>query len=88
MEWRTELLTLVETFCAATGKSESRVATLAANGGMFFTRIREGGGCNVDNFLKVKRWFAENWPEDTPWPEGVSKSALIDTATPKEAAAS
>lgn len=77
MDWRNEIISLVEAYCAATGLSESRVATLAANGGMFFTRIREGGGCNIDNLLKVKGWFVDNWPEGHLWPEGILRSTAI-----------
>lgn len=71
MDYRLQLLTLAEHYGVASGLSPARVATIVCNHGGFFERLRERKTCTVDTFLKVKRWFDENWPEGTPWPEGV-----------------
>ena len=77
MDYRSQILTLASTFAAATGKSEARIATIAAGSGAFFDRIKDGAGCSVDTYIKVKRWFAANWPDETPWPQGVDHPAVL-----------
>ncbi|WP_376956492.1 hypothetical protein ABNQ39_00440 (plasmid) [Azospirillum sp. A26] len=76
-DYRTQLTLLSETMASATGRSEARLATLAVNHGAFFDRIRGGGGCSVDMYLRVKEWFAENWPENVPWPDGVDRPDIL-----------
>lgn len=71
MDYRDQLLLLAKEYCRATGKSESRVATIVHSQGTFFDRLRSGKGCTVDTYLKVKRWFDENWPAGAAWPVGV-----------------
>lgn len=81
-DYRTQLTLLSQTMSAATGRSEARLATLAANHGAFFDRIRSGGGCSVDMYLRVKKWFADNWPEGVPWPEHVDEPDALPTHLP------
>ncbi len=80
MDYRKQLLTLSETFGRATGRSEARVATMVANDGKFFGRIRSGKTCSVDTYLRLKDWFAANWPEGTPWPDGVDEPGVAPKA--------
>lgn len=80
MDYRTQLLALAETYGAATGRSMARVATLAVNQGAFFDRLRNGSSCSVDTYLAVKAWFAENWPADATWPEGVHGAGSLPDA--------
>lgn len=77
MEYRQQLLTLSETLCRHTGRSEARLATIIRNQGAFFTKVRNGAGCTVDIYLQVKRWFSENWPEGLAWPEGVDRPDML-----------
>ena len=72
MNWRHQLLILAEAYRAATGVSEARLATVILDRSIFFTRLREGKGCNVDTHIRVRRWFHEHWPAELPWPEGVA----------------
>jgi hypothetical protein len=69
----THLLRLVEAYCAATKRSEARIATLIHNQGAFFDHIRRGRHCTVPTFNKAIRWFDENWPENALWPEDVPR---------------
>ena len=64
---------LAEAYRAATKISEARLATVILDRSVFFTRLREGKGCNVDTLIRVRRWFHEHWPEGIAWPEGVAK---------------
>ncbi|TWA71876.1 hypothetical protein FBZ84_101142 [Azospirillum baldaniorum] len=82
MDYRTQLLTLAEAYARSTGLSEARIATLVRNQGVFFKRIRAGGGCSVDTYLDVKDWFAGHWPTDLPWPEGVDRPDILPRQTP------
>ena len=78
MDFRSELITLVEEFAAATGRSEARIANLAGRDSRFFLRLREGGGCSADTLVRVRLWFSEHWPERAPWPAGIQR---VETAS-------
>ncbi|RYZ88001.1 MAG: hypothetical protein EOP06_11735 [Proteobacteria bacterium] len=59
-----DILTSVAYSYAAEAKSHgapslARVATIVVNRGSFFTRIETGGGCSLQNFERVMRWFAQ-----------------------------
>lgn len=69
------LLTLVEQYCAATGLSEARVATLVRNYGGFFKRVRDGGAFTNRTYERVLQWFSDNWPAGEAWPEAVARPA-------------
>lgn len=69
------LLRLADAFCAATGRSKSRVATVIFNDGKKFGLIEAGGDVGTKVFERALRWFADNWPADTAWPEGVDRPA-------------
>ena len=77
MEYRAQLIALAEAFGAATQRSEARVATMAAKDGKFFRLVRAGKGCTVDTYLAIKQWFADNWPAELPWPEGVDRPGVL-----------
>ena len=61
-EWRAELLSLCEEYCALTGISKSTLAHKCAGDGDYFDRLGDGGGCTVDKYLQVKEWFKSNMP--------------------------
>lgn len=87
MDYRAQLLALAEAYCGHVKRSEARIATLAASKGTFFANLRNGGGCTFDMFFKVQSWFASNWPEGLPWPDGVSPPGTLHvTASSPEAA--
>lgn len=81
MDYRTELVVLVEAFCAATERSEARIANLAGRDGQFFARIRDGKGCSVDTLDHLRAWFSANWPQGKPWPEGIERCATESSAS-------
>lgn len=86
MDYRTQLLRLAEAYSAATGRSEARVATLAQNQGQFFKHLRAGKGCSVDTYIKVARWFRDNWPDGVEWPPGVDGIVIAGPTPPSQAA--
>lgn len=82
MDWRSDMLALVEAYCAATGLSETRVASLVGGTGIFFRRIRRGGDCSATKYQGALRWFAQRWPEAAEWPNGILRPEAQGAARP------
>ena len=85
MDYRDQLLSLVDTYGARVNLSRARLGTIIMNQGRFFIALlpnAEGKrrAVSVDNFLKVKRWFRDHWPDDHPWPPSVDLWGLDDPA--------
>lgn len=73
MDYRAQLVSLVEAYTAALGRSEATVANAMGRDGRFFIRMREGKGCSVDTLNHVMRWFSDHWPPETAWPDGIDR---------------
>lgn len=43
--------------------------------GNFFQKIMDGGDCYQSSADRASRWFAENWPDDLPWPDAIDRPA-------------
>lgn len=69
------IVALADAYCAATGRSAARVATLVHNQGRFIDNLRAGKGCSVATYNKVLQWFDDHWPSSVAWPEGVPRPA-------------
>jgi len=87
MDWRRDLIALVERFCAATGKSESRVASLIGGTGVFYRRLRAGGDCSATVYQRALQWFSDHWPAETEWPEGIDRPMRSPSDSTKAEAA-
>jgi len=35
--------------------------------------IRHGSDIGVRRLTRALHWFADNWPDETPWPEAVER---------------
>ncbi|MBB4837269.1 hypothetical protein HNP52_000320 [Sphingomonas kyeonggiensis] len=86
------LLLVADAYAAAVdangGKSLARVATIVVNRGSFFERLRDGGGCTVQNLERLIEWFRVpgNWPLNII--PDVARTALVTMGRPAfEAAA-
>ena len=70
-----ELAKHLTTLGAAYGKARrlelATIGRLCASDGRFFSRIDDGKTFTIKKYDEVVRWFAENWPDGTDWPEGV-----------------
>ncbi len=75
MNARQHLLNLIDAFAAAKGVSGSRVTTLAMNSGAVYRALREGKDITVGRLESAVRWFSDNWPDGTDWPEGSARPA-------------
>lgn len=73
MDYRAQLIALVDAYSAAISRSEARIANLMGHDGRFFQRMRDGKGCKVDTLHSVLQWFSDYWPDDLAWPEGVDR---------------
>jgi hypothetical protein len=73
MDLRTCLFRVADRYCGALNISRPRLATLLVNDGKFFDRVAAGGGFTARTYERSLRWFSDHWPNDTPWPEGISR---------------
>lgn len=51
------------------------ISTQIFHDGKTLARIANGGDLSTGNFEKALRWFSDNWPEGTAWPEGIPRPA-------------
>lgn len=69
-----ELSRLAEVYCAhasiALSGLSRRVFPKPVND-QAFVRLANGESISAKNAEKASVWFAENWPDDLPWPEDV-----------------
>jgi hypothetical protein len=90
MDHKADLLTIAHAFGRATNRSLARVSTMVRNDGKFFDRLERGAGCTMATFEACMQWFADNWPDDVTWPEGIVRRPTKQRrlADGREAAAS
>ena len=73
-----DLQSLCRSYCEETGRSEARVADLAATNPYLFKRLHAGKGCTVKTYNRVLQWFSDHWPPHLPWPEDISRPEPSD----------
>ncbi|MUO84017.1 hypothetical protein [Agrobacterium vitis] len=71
MKLRDQLIEATSVYCSASGMSRSRLSTILLSGGMRLQQIQDGGDIGVSRFEQAIQWLSDNWPDDTPWPDGV-----------------
>ena len=70
-----QIVTLAKIWCASTGLSLPRLATLVLNRGSFFDRMAEPGtSCNVETIERFLLFFRD----EGKWPEGVIPDTALD----------
>lgn len=75
MDLKADLLARADAFCATTGMSKARLATIVANDGKFFARIEGGGGFTTRMYERFIAHFAANPPVPTPEQSNPSEAA-------------
>ena len=73
---RSELRSLVDVYCAATGKTPAYVGSAAVNDGHFLNKViyaDEPKGFTIRTFDRVLVWLSSNWPQQTVWPKHVRR---------------
>ncbi len=74
MDLRTQLIATADLYGAATKRSRARVSTLVFNQGQRLAKIADGAlDPTISSFERAMAWFATNWPDDMPWPDGVPR---------------
>lgn len=66
-------MVLAETYAAHRGISLWRVGALAVGSSKFFFRLKGGGSCRTDTYVRALQWFSGNWPEPPEWPPDVPR---------------
>jgi hypothetical protein len=86
MNLRQHVIDLLETYAVAKRLSLSRVSTLVFNHGDMARRLKDGSDITVGRAEAAVNWFDANWPEETPWPEGIARPSLVAQPQNTEAA--
>lgn len=73
MNHRNAVLRLFSLYCAAAGRSPSRVSTLVWNHGARYRQILSGADLRTRSFERALRWFSRHWPENIPWPPRIPR---------------
>jgi hypothetical protein len=75
-----QLLAAVAAYMEATGWSERRLSLeiYGARRCGPFTRLRQGKDMLSGNVETGLRWLSTNWPDATPWPDGVMRPEPVD----------
>lgn len=73
MQYRQQLILLIETYARARGVSPSRVSTVALNAGHTYQSLIDGKDITIGRFERGMVWFSTNWPEGVEWPAGIDR---------------
>jgi hypothetical protein len=77
-------------YAAASGLAMTTIGMRSARDARFFDRLADGKGFTVKTYDLVMNWFSRNWPDATPWPEGIPRpdaDAAAARTSPAEGAA-
>ncbi|MCQ0987526.1 hypothetical protein [Jiella marina] len=66
---------VADAFCEATGRKRGGVSKAILNRGARLDEIAAGADIGVRSYERAILWFSEHWPDDLPWPEGVTRPA-------------
>lgn len=80
MDLHQTLLRCVDAYCEARGLARATVSGLILKDSRAFDRVAAGGNVTIRNFDRAMRWLSANWPENTPWPEGIKRPEPIEAA--------
>jgi hypothetical protein len=74
MKLTEQLIAVADAFATASNRSRATISTKVLNAGRRLDEIASGDAdLSTGNFEKAMRWFDENWPLHTKWPEGVDR---------------
>ena len=71
MDYITDLLRVIDVYCAAAGVADSTLSTRMFNEGMKIKRLRAGGDMNTRRVIAAMAWLSAHWPQGAEWPAGV-----------------
>ena len=56
------VITLIESYSAATGLTLSTVSTYCSGAGDFYDRLKRGCDLTTRRAARVTQWFSDHWP--------------------------
>lgn len=68
-----EAVKLADEMAAFEGVSHWAISQRIFGKGNYFECLRQGRSANYSTLERASRWFASNWPEDLPWPDGIDR---------------
>ncbi|KAA2314530.1 hypothetical protein E0K93_09420 [Puniceibacterium sp. HSS470] len=70
-------ITLAETLATHEGVTHFAISMRIFGKGDFFKNLKKPrADCRMRTAARLITWFAENWPSDLEWPEGIPRPAL------------
>jgi hypothetical protein len=75
------MIALCDAFAAHKEVSHWRVSFMVRGDGQFFHKLKTGKSCTLKTAGLVLRWFADHWPEDLAWPDGIERPQPDKTPT-------
>lgn len=86
-ELRTHLIALATRYATARKIELVTVARLATGDWRFFERIEAGASFTARKYDGIVAWFAANWPDDTEWPDEITRPDASRSQPSQDAAA-
>lgn len=81
MQYRQQLISLIESYAAARGMSAARASTIALNAGHTYQSLIDGKDITIGRFERAMRWFSDNWPPGADWPADVERPQPASPST-------
>jgi hypothetical protein len=66
-----QLVSLAETLAAHQGVTHWAISVRYVKKGDFFARLLNGSDVRTATYTRLMQRFADDWPADLDWPEGV-----------------
>ena len=74
------LLTIIDTFTAATSVKEVTLSHRVFGDSKKIAALRSGSDITLGRFNAALDWFASNWPDGIDWPSGIARPVTSEKA--------
>ena len=75
-ELKSHLRSVFAVFEAASPLAGTTIWARAVGDARFLDRLESGAGFTVKTYDRAMRWFSDNWPTHSNWPEGVERPGV------------
>ena len=73
MDAPSPLLQVVDAYAEALGIPDTTISSRVFDDGKKIAALRDGKEITMGRYAKALRWFSENWPENSEWPDAVDR---------------
>lgn len=73
MNHRQHLIILIGAYAKVKGLALPTVSNLLFSSGIKYQQLLDGADLNVGRLENAVRQISADWPESTPWPEGIAR---------------